>query len=94
VLTESSSTTFPIDVIVPYITTARQRLGKHIQAEENPRDNRMSIARQRISKHTSRTTGVVLSAWSVQNGYKLLFSNKVVAEKRPGVELRRQPTGI
>jgi hypothetical protein len=39
--------------IVTCIPTARQRLGKHIPAQANSLNNRTSIARQRISKHTS-----------------------------------------
>jgi hypothetical protein len=52
------------------IPIARQRLGKHIPAEANARNNRTSIAKQRISKHTSLTIEAVFSAWSVQSGYK------------------------
>jgi hypothetical protein len=55
--------------IVTCILIARQRLGKHIPAQVNSRNNRTSIARQWISKHTS-TIEVVFSAWSVQSGYK------------------------
>jgi hypothetical protein len=39
------------EYIVTYRSMARQRLGKHILAEANVRNNRTSIARQRISKH-------------------------------------------
>jgi hypothetical protein len=53
---------------------ARQRLGKHIPAEANVRNNRTSIARQRISKHTFLRIETVFSAWSVQSGYKEGFS--------------------
>jgi hypothetical protein len=35
------------------IPIARQRLGKHIPAEANARNNREYIARQRISKQAS-----------------------------------------
>jgi hypothetical protein len=48
-----------------YITVVWQRLGKHIPAEANARDNRTSIARQRTSKHASFTTKAVFSVWSV-----------------------------
>jgi hypothetical protein len=56
------------------IPIARQRLGKHILVEANARTNRTSIVRQRISKHASLTTEAVFSAWSVQSGYKEVFS--------------------
>jgi hypothetical protein len=36
---------------VTYRLIARQRLGKHIPAGANARNDRTSIARQRISKH-------------------------------------------
>jgi hypothetical protein len=38
---------------VTYRPIATQRLGKHIPAGVNVRDNRMSIAGQRHGKHTS-----------------------------------------
>jgi hypothetical protein len=53
--------------IVTYRPIARQRLGKHIPAGANARNNRTSIARLRISKHTIDD---VFSAWSVQADYK------------------------
>jgi hypothetical protein len=59
---------------VTCIPIARQRLGKHIPAETNKRNNRTSIARQWISKHASLRTEAVFSAWSVQSGYKEVFS--------------------
>jgi hypothetical protein len=37
--------------IVIYRPIARQRLGKHIHAGANARNNRTSVTRQRISKH-------------------------------------------
>jgi hypothetical protein len=37
--------------IVTYRPILRQRLGKHISAGANARNNRASIARQRSSKH-------------------------------------------
>jgi hypothetical protein len=40
---------------VTCILIARQRLGEHIPAETNGRNNTTSIARQRISNHTSST---------------------------------------
>jgi hypothetical protein len=54
---------------------ARQRPGKHIPAGVNSRNYRTSIARQGISKYASLTTEDVFSAWSVQNGYKEVFSS-------------------
>jgi hypothetical protein len=54
---------------------ARQRLGKHIPAQGNSRNNRTSIARQRISKHTSLTIDAVFSAWPVQSGHKEVFGS-------------------
>jgi hypothetical protein len=41
--------------IVTYRSIARQRLGKHIPAEAYARNNRTSIARQRISKQALST---------------------------------------
>jgi hypothetical protein len=60
--------------IVTYRPIARQRLRKNIPAGANTRNNRTSIARQRISKHASLTIEGVSSAWSVQRGYKKGFS--------------------
>jgi hypothetical protein len=57
------------------IPIARQRLGKHIPVEANARNNWTSIAKQRISKHASLTSGAVFSAWFVQSGYKEVFSS-------------------
>jgi hypothetical protein len=58
-----------------YTPTARQQLGKHIPEGANARNNRTSIARQRISKHASLTIEAVFSAWSVQSGYKQPFGS-------------------
>jgi hypothetical protein len=55
--------------IVTYRPTARQRLGKHIPAGANARNNRTVIARQRISEQTFSTTEAVFSAWSVPRCY-------------------------
>jgi hypothetical protein len=55
---------------VTCIPIARQRLGKHIPAEANARNNKTSIAGQRISKRASLTIEAVFSVWSVQSGYK------------------------
>jgi hypothetical protein len=41
--------------IVTCIAIASQLLGKHIPAEANAHNNRMSTPRQRISKHASLT---------------------------------------
>jgi hypothetical protein len=60
---------------VTCIPIARQRLGKHIPAEAIERNNRTSIAKQRISKHASLTIEAAFSSWSVQSGYKEVFSN-------------------
>jgi hypothetical protein len=49
---------------------ARQRLGKHIPAEPNARNNRTFIARQRISKLSSLTIEAMCSVWSLPRGYK------------------------
>jgi hypothetical protein len=49
------------------IPTARQRLGKHIPERANARNN--------ISKHASLTIDAVFSAWSMQRGYKDVFSS-------------------
>jgi hypothetical protein len=46
--------------IVTYRPIARQRLRKQIPAEANARNNRMSITRERISKHESLTIEAVL----------------------------------
>jgi hypothetical protein len=43
---------------------ARKRLGKHIPAGANARNNRIFIARQRISKHASLTINAVFSMLS------------------------------
>jgi hypothetical protein len=55
---------------VLYIHSARQRLGKHIPAEANARNNKTSIAGQRLSKHASLTIEAVFSVWSLEIGYK------------------------
>jgi hypothetical protein len=51
--------------ITKCIPIARKRLGKHINAQAKSRNNRTSVAKQWISKHTSLTTEAVFSAWSV-----------------------------
>jgi hypothetical protein len=58
-----------------YTPTARQRLGKHIPAGANERNNRMSVARQRISKHVFLTIDAVFSKWFVQSGYREVFGS-------------------
>jgi hypothetical protein len=50
--------------------TARQRLGKHIPARSNVRDNRMSFARQQRGKQASPTIQAAFSVGSVPRGYK------------------------
>jgi hypothetical protein len=70
-------------------------LGKHIPAEAYARNNMMSIARQRISKHASLTIEVAFSSWSVQSSYKEVFGG--IEEYRTEVKSRvsgRQPAGI
>jgi hypothetical protein len=59
---------------VTCILIARQRLGKHTPVAANVRNSSMSTVRQRISKHASLIIEAVLSAWSVQNGYKEGFN--------------------
>jgi hypothetical protein len=49
---------------------AKQRVAKHIPAEENSRNNRTSIARQRCGKQALSTIQAVFSVGSVQSGYK------------------------
>jgi hypothetical protein len=58
----------------------REWLGKHIPAEANARNNRTFIARQRISKQASLKIKAVLSAWSLQSGYKEVFSGRKWSE--------------
>jgi hypothetical protein len=59
--------------IETYGLIAKQRLGKHVPAEANQCKNKMSIARQRISKHTFLIIEAVFSVWSVQSDYKEVF---------------------
>jgi flagellar biosynthesis/type III secretory pathway chaperone len=61
--------------IVTRLLIARQRVGKHIPAEANARNNRTSNARQRISKHASLTIEAVFSAWCLQSGYEEVFGS-------------------
>jgi hypothetical protein len=60
---------------VTCIPIARQGHGKHIPAGAKSRNNRTSIARQRISKHAALTVDGVFSPWSVQSGYKEVLSS-------------------
>jgi hypothetical protein len=62
---------------VTCIPIHRQGLSKHISAKENARNNRTSIARQRISKHGSLKIEAVFSAWFVESVYKEVLSNRV-----------------
>jgi hypothetical protein len=55
---------------VTYVPIARQRLGKHIPAGTNVRDNMTSVARQQRSKYASSTIHAVFSVWYVPRGYK------------------------
>jgi hypothetical protein len=54
-----------------------QRLSKHITAKAKERNNRMSIVRQRISKHDSLKIEAVFSAWSMQSDCTEVFSSRV-----------------
>jgi hypothetical protein len=54
---------------------ARQRLSEHVPTLVSMPNNRTSIARQRISTNASLTIEAVFSAWSMQCGYKEVFSN-------------------
>jgi hypothetical protein len=73
-----------------YRPNARQRVGRHIPAGINERNNRKSIARQRISKHASLTIQVVVSAFSVQSGCKEVLGS--IEEVKSRVS-ERQPAG-
>jgi hypothetical protein len=59
---------------VTCIPIARQRLGKYIPAGAT-RNNRIFVARRRISKDAWLTIKAVFSAWSVQSCYKEVFSS-------------------
>jgi hypothetical protein len=61
--------------IVTYRSIVRQLLGKHILAGAKERSNRTPIARQRFNNHASLIIEAVFSAWSVQSGYKEVFSS-------------------
>jgi hypothetical protein len=63
------------EYIVTYRPIARQRLGKHILAQAEGRNNWISIARQRISKQAFSTIERLFSVWSVQSSYKEAFGN-------------------
>jgi hypothetical protein len=52
----SSTACMASNGIVTCIPIARQRIGKHVPAETNERNNRTSTDRQRSSKHASLTT--------------------------------------
>jgi hypothetical protein len=73
------------------ISIARQRLGKHIAAGANALNGRTPFARQRISKHASLIIEALFSAWSVQSGYKEVFSSIKWSEE---LSLGTQPAGI
>jgi hypothetical protein len=55
-----------------------------------------SIARQLISKHASLRREAVFSAWSMQSGYKEVFSrsSRVRDASLPGCELRIEVSRI
>jgi hypothetical protein len=85
---------FPESInIVTYRPIARQRLGKHIPTGASALNNRTSVARQEISKQASLTIEAVFSAWSVQSGYKEVFSSIWLWHMENRVS-RRQPAGI
>jgi hypothetical protein len=46
-----------------------------------------SVARKRISKHASLTIEAVFSAWSVQSGYKEVFSSIEQSSRFPDASL-------
>jgi hypothetical protein len=55
---------------VTYRRIARHRLGKNIPAQTYASNDRASTARQWVSKQTFSTTEAMISAWSMQSGYK------------------------
>jgi hypothetical protein len=61
--------------IMTCIPITRPRLGKHIPEQAHARNNRTSVARQWISKHSPLTTEAVFSALFVQSGYKEVFGS-------------------
>jgi hypothetical protein len=78
---------------VKYRLIARQQLGKHIHAQADARNNRMSIARQRNIKLAFIKIKTVFSAWSVKNGYKEVFSleRHVSPPRMPGIQAQGRP---
>jgi hypothetical protein len=67
-----------VPLIIYFVThrhIARQELSKHIPTGASTFNNMTSIARQRFSTHASLTVEAVFSAWSMQSGYKEVFSN-------------------
>jgi hypothetical protein len=78
--------------IVMYRSITSHRLGEHIPARANECNNMTSILRRRISKHASLAIEAVFSSWSVQSGYKEMFSSiKYRVKSRAS---GRQPGGI
>jgi hypothetical protein len=63
------------EYIVTYRPTARQRLCTHIPVGANARNSRTYIARQWSSKHASLILETVIFVWSMQSGYKEVFSS-------------------
>jgi hypothetical protein len=57
--------------IVTYRPIVRQRLGKHIPAGANARNNWTPVARQRINKHPSYNTGQYKTVFSVGSAPRL-----------------------
>jgi hypothetical protein len=60
-------------------------------AEGSVSNNWTSIARQRISKHASLTVQTVVSAWSVQSGYKEVFGSTEQPEVKDRISGRQAP---
>jgi hypothetical protein len=69
------------------IDLARQRLGKHIPAEADSRNNRASITRQRIIKDAFLTIEAAFFAWPVRSGYKKGLDEKSLLSEVERVHL-------
>jgi hypothetical protein len=65
----------------PCTPIARQRLDKHIHAEANGRNNRTSIAKQRISKHASLTIQTVFCVVRERWLYRRVQVKRVSCQK-------------
>jgi hypothetical protein len=82
-----------VERTVTNIPIARQWLGKHIPVQAYAH-SRTSIARQRTSQHASLTIEAVFSVWSVQSGYKEVFSRTEHESEVKSRVSRRQPARI